>query len=227
VLFDNSKFCLPLSNMQPYHPAAAANERMENILDIGKRLREARIRRNMVIDDVAAASGMSRAYISQVETGKASPSLQTLEKLGAALNISVSSLFVDDSAACTVIRAADRRHVHFGAPDEKHRKVMQYMSAPDRQLELVIVEIPAHSTAIDKAHAHEGEEAVHVLEGNVEVIYGDDVHLLCPGDSIHWDSRIAHWMKNTGDVPAKLIVARTPSGLMDMRFDDTAAAAQQ
>lgn len=175
----------------------------------------------MVIDDVAAASGLSRAYISQVETGKASPSLQTLEKLGAALEISISSLFIDDSAACTVIRAADRRHVHFGAPDTKHRKVMQYMSAPDRQLELVIVEIPAHATAIDKAHAHEGEEACHVLEGSVEVVYGDDTHQLGPGDSIHWDSRIAHWLKNTGDVPAKLIVARTPSGLMDMQFDDT------
>jgi len=174
-------------------------------LDIGKRLRETRIRRSMVIDDVAAASGLSRAYISQVETGKASPSLQTLEKLGTALNISISSLFVDESAACTVIRAADRRHVHFGVPDAKHRKVMQYMSAPDRQLELVIVEIPARSTAIDKAHAHEGEEACHVLEGEVEVIYGDDTHLLGPGDSIHWDSRIAHWMKNTGDTPAKLI----------------------
>jgi transcriptional regulator with XRE-family HTH domain len=192
-------------------------------LDIGKRLRETRIRRSMVIDDVAAASGLSRAYISQVETGKASPSLQTLEKLGAALDISISSLFVDDSAACTVIRANERRHVHFGAPDGKHRKVMQYMSAPDRQLELVIVEIPAHATAIDKAHAHEGEEACHVLEGNVEVFYGDDTHLLGPGDSVHWDSRIAHWLKNSGDVPAKLIVARTPAGLMDMRFDDVVA----
>jgi quercetin dioxygenase-like cupin family protein len=58
-----------------------------------------------------------------------------------------------------------------------------------------------------------------VLEGEVEVIYGDDTHLLGPGDSIHWDSRIAHWMTNIGDVPAKLIVARTPSGLLDMRFD--------
>ena len=36
-------------------------------------IRETRIRRNMVIDDVAAMSGLSRAYISQVETGKASP----------------------------------------------------------------------------------------------------------------------------------------------------------
>jgi transcriptional regulator with XRE-family HTH domain len=189
-------------------------------LDIGKRLRETRIRRNMVIDDVAAASGLSRAYISQVETGKASPSLQSLEKLGGALDISISSLFVDERAACTVIRAADRRHVHFGAPDAKHRKVMQYMSAPDRQLELVIVEIPAQSTAIDKAHAHDGEEACHVLEGEVEVIYGDETHLLGPGDSIHWDSRIAHWMKNVADVPAKLIIARTPAGLMEMRISD-------
>lgn len=192
-------------------------------MDIGKRLRETRVGRKMVIDDVAAASGLSRAYISQVETGKASPSIQTLEKLGAALDVPVSSLFVEDAAGCTVIRASDRRHVHFGAPDAKHRKVMQYMSAPDRQLELVIVEIPAHSTAIDKAHAHEGEEACHVLEGEIKVIYGDDTHMLGPGDSIHWDSRIAHWMKNTGDTPARLIVARTPAGLMDMRFDDTAA----
>lgn len=194
-------------------------------MDIGKRLRETRIRRNLVIDDIAAASGLSRAYISQVETGKASPSLLTLEKLGAALDISISSLFIDDSAACTVIRASDRRHVHFGAPNSSHRKVMQYMSAPDRQLELVIVEIPAHSTAIDKAHAHEGEEACHVLEGTVEVVYGDDIHSLGPGDSIHWDSRIAHWLKNAGDVPAKLIVARTPSGLMDMQFSDVATDA--
>jgi transcriptional regulator with XRE-family HTH domain len=193
-------------------------------LDIGKRLRETRIRKNLVIDDVAAASGMSRAYISQVETGKASPSIQTLEKLGAALNISVSSLFIEDSAGCTVIRAADRRHVHFGGPNTPQRKVMQYMSAPDRQLELVIVEIPARSTAIDKAHAHEGEEACHVLEGEVEVVYGEDTHRLGPGDSVHWDSRISHWLRNIGDSPAKLIVARTPSGLMEMQFSEGDAA---
>ena len=190
-------------------------------MDIGKRLRETRLRRAKVIDDIAAASGLSRAYISQVETGKASPSLQTLEKLAAALDIPVSSLFVDDSASCTVIRAADRRHVHFGEPDGKHRKVMQYMSAPNRELELVMIEIPARSTAIDKAHAHEGEEACHVLAGEIEVVYGDETFRLAPGDSIHWDSRIAHWLKNTGDLPARLIVARTPAGLMDMQFADT------
>ncbi|MGB0632138.1 MAG: cupin domain-containing protein [Alphaproteobacteria bacterium] len=192
-------------------------------IDIGKRLRASRIAHGKVIDDIAGATGLSRAYISQVETGKASPSIQTLEKMSAALDISVSSLFVEDGGQCTVIRAADRRHVHFGEPDVSYRKTMQYLSPPDRLLELAIVEIPPRSTAIDKAHSHEGEEACHVLEGEVEVIYGDETHTLCAGDSVHWDSRTPHWLKNVSDRPAKLIVARTPSGLMDMRFDPAAA----
>jgi len=174
----------------------------------------------MVIDDVASTSGLSRAYISQVETGKASPSLQTIEKLCGVLSIPVSSLFVDDSAGCAVIRVGDRRHVHFGPSETDQRKVIQFMSAPDRQLELVIIEIPARSTAIDEPHSHEGEEACHVLEGEIEVVYGDDIHKLGPGDSIHWDSRIPHMISNNASRPAKLIVARTPSGLMDMRFGD-------
>ena len=95
------------------------------------------------------------------------------------------------------------------------------MSAPGRQLELVIVEIPAQSTAIDKAHMHEGEEACHVLEGQIEVLYGDETYSLSMGDSIHWDSRIAHVIRNFGESPAKVIIARTPSGLMDMRFAKT------
>lgn len=191
-------------------------------IDIGKRLRESRVAHGKVIDDIAAATGLSRAYISQVETGKASPSLQTLEKMSAALDISVSSLFIEDGGHCAVIRSTDRRHVHFGEPVTGYRKMMQYLSSPDRLLELVIVEIPPNSTAIDKAHSHEGEEACHVLEGEVEVVYGDETHSLAAGDSIHWDSRIPHWLKNVSDMPAKLIVARTPSGLMDMRFDAAA-----
>lgn len=191
-------------------------------MNVGKRLREARIRRNLVIDDVAAASGRSRAYISQVETGKASPSLETVQMLADALGISVSSLFVEDEGGCDVIRGADRRHIQFGSPDAPSgaRKMIQFMSAPNRQLELTMVEIPARTAAIDKAHRHEGEEACHVLEGEIEVVYGEDVHSLAPGDSVHWDARVAHIIRNIGDRPAKLIVARTPAGMMDMRFDD-------
>ncbi len=190
-------------------------------MDIGKRLREARINKNLVIDDLSSATGLSRAYISQVETGKASPSLQTIEKLALALKITVSSLFIEDNVSCTVIRSEQHRHVYFGTPGSRYRKAMKYMSETNRQLELVMIDIPPHSTAIDKAHVHEGEEACHVLEGKIEVVHGGTVHLLESGDSIHWDSRVPHWIKNEDDVPARLILARTPAGLMDMQFSDS------
>ena len=68
-------------------------------MDVGRRLREIRTRRGLVIDDIADASGLSRAYISQVETGKASPSLQALAKLAAAVDIPVAALFVAEDSA--------------------------------------------------------------------------------------------------------------------------------
>jgi transcriptional regulator with XRE-family HTH domain len=51
------------------------------VLDVGRRVRELRVRRGMVIEDLARKSGLSKPYISQLETGKASPSLQTVQRL--------------------------------------------------------------------------------------------------------------------------------------------------
>ena len=54
-------------------------------MDVGRRVRELRVRRGMVIEDLARKCALFKPYISQVETGKASPSLQTVNKLAHAL----------------------------------------------------------------------------------------------------------------------------------------------
>ena len=56
-------------------------------MDVGRRVRELRIRRGLVIEDGARKTGLAKPYISQVETGKASPSLQTVQKLAQALGV--------------------------------------------------------------------------------------------------------------------------------------------
>ena len=48
-------------------------------MNIGERLRQTRLSRKRTIDEIAARTGLSRSYISQVETGKASPSIPSLE----------------------------------------------------------------------------------------------------------------------------------------------------
>ena len=193
---------------------------MSTSSDVGRRLREARLRSGYVIDDIAAMSGMSRAYISQVETGKASPSLQTVEKLADALKIPMATLFVDDDFGVRVTRSSERQVIQFGAEDAPlpERKLIHFLSAPDRSLELVILEIPVGFAAGPPDLGHEGEEAFFVLEGRVKVIINSETHILEQGDSVHWSAALPHQTVNVGNTKAKLVFARTPAGFMDLRF---------
>lgn len=190
-------------------------------LEIGKRLREVRRRSGKVIDEIAAETGLSRAYISQVETGKASPSLQTATKLAAALDMSLSALFATDGFETRVTRSSDRQIMMFGtdAPPAE-RKMIHFLSASDRRLELVLIEIPVGVAAGPPDPGHAGEEAFYVLEGAVRTDIGTQSHTLEAGDSIHWDATLPHSIVNIGAVKARLIFARTPPGFMDIRFTD-------
>lgn len=200
---------------------------MSTALDIGKKLRETRRRCGMVIDDVARQSGLSRAYISQIETGKATPTLQTVEKLSDALHIPMASLFTNDKFSLKVTRSSERHVLQFGAEDAPiaERKLIHLLTAPDRTLELVMLEIPVGFAAGPPDLGHEGEEAFYVMQGRVRVNIGEETHILEQGDSVHWAATLPHQIINAGEVKAKLVFARTPPGFTDLRFTESEATA--
>jgi quercetin dioxygenase-like cupin family protein len=59
-------------------------------------------------------------------------------------------------------------------------------------MEPFFVEIYPESAQDKKLSFHEGEEFIVVLSGRLEVIYGQEVHLLEPGDSIYYNSVVPH-----------------------------------
>ena len=183
-------------------------------MDVGRRVRELRVRRGLVIEDLARKSGLSKPYISQVETGKASPSLQTVQKLAQALGVPLTYLFLEEAFSCHVTRRTERRAISFGDPD----KLVFFLSAPNRSLEMLLLEIPSGYTAGGRTHSHEGEECHWVLEGTITAVQGDQRFVLAPGDSFHWDGSVPHRIENHGPVVARLLVARTPPGFMNVTF---------
>ena len=58
-----------------------------------KLIRQLRQKRNMTLQDLSKCSGLSVSYLSEIELGKKQPSLETIEKLSQALNISRRSDF--------------------------------------------------------------------------------------------------------------------------------------
>ncbi len=64
-------------------------------MDIGKRLRELRDACGLAQIDIERRSGLAGSYISRVENGYTIPSLETLERLAAALGVHLYELFLD------------------------------------------------------------------------------------------------------------------------------------
>lgn len=167
-----------------------------------------------------ASTGLSRAYISQIETNKASPSLQTVRKICASLAVSPAVLFEDHETTNAVTRA-DRRTVlryDIERDGKVFTKIVRFLSQPSRKLEVALLELSPQHMAGD--HTHLGEEVFYLLEGEITFNYNSIEYILRVGDSIHIDARLPHRIFNHGTSAAKILSARTPPGLIELGHDE-------
>src|SRR6218665_3548302 len=69
----------------------------------GRNLRRLRTRRGYSLDRLARVSGVSRAMLGQIETGKSNPTLNILAKIATALEVSCGSLIIEGEEATAVL----------------------------------------------------------------------------------------------------------------------------
>ncbi|MCY1234961.1 HTH-type transcriptional regulator PuuR [compost metagenome] len=65
--------------------------------------------------------------------------------------------------------------------------------------------------ASDGQIEHQGEEVGYVLEGQLELMLGDDVYLIGPGDAFTFASQVPHGYRNVGDVVARVLWVNSPA----------------
>jgi transcriptional regulator with XRE-family HTH domain len=177
-------------------------------MQLGKKIRDLRCRRGLTVQQLAAASGLSKGFISQVENDRTSPSLATLKDLARALDTSVAYLVLEDDQAPYVVRENQRPRIQVnGSPSR-----VEVLSAPPRRnLELLLAELPPGGTAGNEPHYPHGEECLVCLEGRVTVTCGGHQLVLESGDSCHYDGRAPHTIQNVGSVNARVLIAVTPA----------------
>ncbi len=182
-------------------------------MQLGRKIRDLRLRRGLTVQKLAEASKLSKGFISQVENGRTSPSLNTLRDLAAALQTSVAYLVVEEDEVPYVVRRDERPRLAIGGNTSR----VEVLSAvPKRNLELLMVEFPAGRSAQGKRHYHHGEECMLVLEGRVRLLCGEHVLLLEAGDSCHYNGRVPHSIENCGEEAARVVVSITPAAFEPM-----------
>lgn len=176
-------------------------------MQLGRKIRDLRLRRGLTVQQLAEATGLSKGFVSQVENGRTSPSLATLHDLARSLETSVAFLVVEEDVVPYVVRRGERPNMSVHGNGAR----VEVLSAqPRRNLELLQAELPA-GHAGEKRQFHHGEEIVLCVEGRVKLSCGDHVVDLEAGDSCHFDGRVPHSIENSGDVPARVFIALSPA----------------
>jgi transcriptional regulator with XRE-family HTH domain len=178
-------------------------------MQLGKKIRDLRLRRGLTVQQLAAATGLSKGFVSQVENQRTSPSLATLRDLARALETSAAYLVgeQEDQAPC-IVRASERSHASVGG----NRSQVEVLSArANRNLELLMVELPAGQDAGEKQHHHHGEECLLCMEGRIRLTCGERIIELSAGDSCHFDGRVPHAIGNCGPTTARVLIASAPA----------------
>jgi transcriptional regulator with XRE-family HTH domain len=175
------------------------------ILSLAERLRAEREQQGLTLDQLAARTGLSKAYLSRLESAERQPAIGTLLDLARSLGVTVSSLLGEDDHP-----AALGLHPPTNPSHESNGLLITACSgyAGARDLEAIRVTIPVDRPVVPFSR-HRGEEWLHVLAGTVRLEYADQTHLIEAGTSAHFDADRPHRLSASSGPAELLLVATT------------------
>ncbi|MEP7027477.1 MAG: XRE family transcriptional regulator [Candidatus Eisenbacteria bacterium] len=178
-------------------------------VELGRRIKQERLRRGLTLKDIEAKVGISATHLSEVERGKSSPTVGVLEKIARALGTR-SALLIDAAAGVPVSHTTSGHRRVLLAEDGSVRTESLSDSFPGSEVSIMLTTFQPSGSHPSMLRAHEGEEFIHVLEGELKITVGEETYMLAAGDSIHFKSTRPHAYTNDGAEPCVAFMATCP-----------------
>ncbi|WP_448950069.1 helix-turn-helix domain-containing protein [Labrys neptuniae] len=177
--------------------------------ELGTRIKALRGERHLTIDQLAAASGVSRAMISRIERGESSATAQLLARLAGGLGVSLSTLFAATPTASPLARRSEQPLWRDPATGYLRRAVSP--AAANGILDLVEVELPAGALVPFEPQATAFDQLVWLQSGTLTMTVDGEPFPLEPGDCLHMRLDRLVMFHNPGTEPARYFVVLCPS----------------
>ena len=179
---------------------------MNKEIKAGERIRAYRERNGWSVWDLAQKSGVEEKLINSIEKGETMPALGVLVKLSRALGQRLGTFMDDQFKPDPIItRAADLDSVKVakeGVNTLGYSSHSLALGKPDRHMDPFRIEFAADG--VDAVQAHEGEELIICLAGEVELTYGPDKTVLKAGDTAYYNSCVRHGLRALNGQPASI-----------------------
>ena len=192
---------------------------MINEAEIGRRIREFRLKKNFTLQMLADKTGYSKGYLSKVEKSDKAPPVATLSTIARELDATVACFLGEgpQKDLLCVVRKNERTLMAGNGEGFGYAYEALANPYPNKHMEPFILSYPAKD-AFKHSFQHEGEEMLFVLQGKIRCKYGDREFVLEEGDCAYFDSSIPHTGEPVDDEELKCLIviySSTPKGPTD------------
>jgi transcriptional regulator with XRE-family HTH domain len=216
--------------------------------DVGARLRKARTEKGMSLRELARRLELSASALSQIETGKNRPTVETLYMIVAELGLSLDDLVfrrkpgadIESDGTAPRSTGADKRRdtqiraAHGPLQHGDERPLIQLDSGvswerltaehdPEGDFFTSVYEPGGASSRDSHLIVHSGREYHLLLKGRLTVSIGFETYELKAGDSISFASTEPHRLFNPGDTPAEtvtFVMGRSQDDRRNLAFNE-------
>ncbi len=165
------------------------------------RMADLRQRHSYTLEQLAAASGVSRSMLSQIERGQANPTLAVTSRIAQAFGMSVGELVDDPMASGTIeiVHGNDPSHV-FRADGGCRIRTLSPLHM-EKNVEFYELELQPGAALESAPHFDGTRELFTVATGAARLVAGETACELESGDSAQYRADVEHTISARGDTP--------------------------
>src|SRR5262245_10811048 len=174
---------------------------------LGSWIKALRLERDLQQRQLAEKAELTPSMVSQIESGRLTPSLNTLGKIATALGVPIASLFdAVPAGRITVTRKRDYPTVSFDGSSERWAVLGAGLFEGKVRGVVSTLGPRGRGVTTDKVVIKPGQmKLFYVLEGPAALQYNGDRHRLEPGDRAFLDGSTRHGWDNRGGKPARAL----------------------
>ena len=164
-----------------------------------RRVAELRKRKGWTLEEMSAACGVSRSMLSEIERGRANPTLAVAYRIAQAFGMSLGEMIESPLAASRidVIRGDDKSYQY---RSDRHCRIRTLSPLHlEKSVEFYEIVLRAGGSLKSGAHFEGASELITVQRGKLRVRAADEVEELDEGDSAHYPADVPHSLENAGD----------------------------
>jgi transcriptional regulator with XRE-family HTH domain len=182
----------------------------ELILLLGDKIKTKRTQKNITLEQLAKKAGVSKGLISQIENNRTVPSLPVLFSIIHSLDEDLKTFFEDMQDAVNnghilIIRKGQEKLFEKEPVKGFSYKRILTRSITSQATDVVLLELKKNASRKQMIQT-DAFECKHVLKGSVEYQIDKETFQLHEGDTLFFDGRSRHRLKNIGATEALILV---------------------